>query len=156
MLVLSGRCLPFPGETFPTISLSGITLKVSGSLSSNLRHKLVWLQLLSPVLCWDAGGGAGLAPCPSTSSDNPNSRLLKWLLQPSRFALCACVTLGFTPSLNARKEPALDSQVCCPLDLQTSHGGRRRWQRTQGSQFSAICCLFFGMVFRRVATRRHC
>lgn len=63
VLVLSGRCLPFPGETFPTISLSGITLKVSGSLSSNLSHKLVWLQLLSPVLCWDAGregvGGGG-------------------------------------------------------------------------------------------------
>lgn len=57
MLVLIGRCLPFPRETFPMISLSGITLKVSGSLSSSLSLRLVSLELLSQMLCSDAGGG---------------------------------------------------------------------------------------------------
>lgn len=38
------------------ISLSGITPKVSGSLSCRLGQKLVSLKLLSPTVCWDAVG----------------------------------------------------------------------------------------------------
>lgn len=42
-LVLTGRCLTFSGETAALISLSGITLEVSGCLSWSLAQELLSL-----------------------------------------------------------------------------------------------------------------
>lgn len=86
VLVLRGRCLPFPGEAFLTISLSGITLKGVWLPVEQPRPQTGFTPALisDAVLgCWR---GVGSAPFPWTSSDNPDFRLLKWLLQPIRFA----------------------------------------------------------------------